>query len=67
MKNSIEIMLDVLNHVQGELFNDAKVIDINTNSFCDEAYVTLKLRNEDTVTICVEYKSHVEEQGNAED
>lgn len=66
MENSIEIMLDVLNHVQGELFNDAKVIDIHNYNHCDEAYVTLKLRNEDTVKICVEYKSHVEEQGNAE-
>ena len=65
MKNSIEIMLDILNHVQGELFNDAKVIDIQISSIYDEAYFTLKLRNEDTVKFCVEYTSHVEEQGDA--
>lgn len=66
MKNSIEILLDLLNYVQGELFNDAKAVDIHTYSHCDETCVTLKLRNEDTVKICVEYTSHVEEQGDGE-
>lgn len=66
MKNSIGILLDLLKHVQSEFFNDAKAIDIHSWSHSDETYVAFKLRNEDTVKICVEYMPHVEDQDDGE-
>ena len=64
-ENAIEIMLDVLRYIQGEFFNDAKVVDIG--SWENEGYSTLKLRNEDTLKVRFEYIPHVEEQSDVEE
>lgn len=55
----IEIMLQVLNYIQGEMFNDAKVEDIG--NFSSGAYVDLLCRNKDRVKIQIHYTPHVEE------
>lgn len=55
----IEIMLSILNYVQGELFNDAKVSDIG--AYDTRSYVDLTCRNNDKIKIQVEYEPHAEE------
>lgn len=64
--NSIEIMLELLEYIQGQMFNDAKAIDIGNYSHKDCAYVDLQCRNKDKIKISVEYEPHIEVQGDAE-
>lgn len=47
--NAVEIMLDVLNYVQGELFVGAKVSKI-AGADNDSAFVELELANKDKIT-----------------
>lgn len=54
--NAIEIMLDLLDHIQGELFADAKAVDIG--SYDTNSYVNLELKNKDVVKISIDYKPH---------
>ena len=61
--NQFEILLDVLNYVQGELFADGTVTDLG--GYCDNAYSKIKLRNGDELKVEITYKkSEVKEDGN---
>ena len=62
--SQIEIMLEVLNFVQGQLFNDAKVVDLG--NFSSGAYVDLKCRNEDKIKIQIKYEAVPKEQSDGE-
>lgn len=64
MENSIEIMLGVLDYVQGEMFNDAKVVDIG--NYSSGAFADLECRNKDKIKIQIKYEPNVEEQGDGE-
>lgn len=65
--NAIEIILDVLNYIQGEIFNDAKVVNIGNYSNKNYAYVDLQCRNKDKIKITIDYEPHVEEQSDVEE
>lgn len=65
MENSIEIMLGVLDYVQGEMFNDAKVVDIG--NYSSGAYADLECINKDKIKIQIKYEPHVEEQGDEQE
>lgn len=61
--NQYEVILDILNYVKGELFQDGEVN--NFGGYCDDAYVDITLRNGDKVQLRVEYKKcEVKEDGN---
>ena len=53
--NAIEILLDVLNYIQRELFNDAKIINIGNFTDKDLAYADLKCKNKDCIKVNIEY------------
>lgn len=60
--NQYEVILDILNYVKGELFQDGTVTNIG--GYSDDAYVDMTLRNGDKVQLRVEYtKSEVKEDG----
>lgn len=63
--NAIEIMLELLKYLQGQMFNDAKAVNIGNYSSEDHAYVDLECRNKDKIKFSVEYIPHTEETGDA--
>ena len=61
--NQYEVILDILNYVKGELFQDGEVN--NFGGYGEDAYVDISLRNGDKVQLSVEYKkSAVKEDRN---
>lgn len=61
--NQYEVLLDLLNYVKGELFQDGEVT--NLGGYGEDAYVDMTLRNGDKVQLRVEYKKcEVKEDGN---
>lgn len=52
--NQYEILLEVLQYVQGEMFSDGTVI--NLGGYSEDAYATLELRNGDKLTLKIDYK-----------
>lgn len=62
--NEYEILLKLLQYVQGEMFSDGKVIELG--GYNGDAYVILELRNGDTLQVKIDYKrtSEVKENGN---
>ena len=52
--NQYEILLEVLQYVQGEMFSDSTVI--NLGGYSEDAYATLELRNGDKLTLKIDYK-----------
>lgn len=60
--NQYEILLELLQYVQGEIFSDSKVIKLG--GYDNEAYATLELRNGDELKVEITYKkSEVKEDG----
>ncbi len=62
--NEYEILLELLQYVQGEMFSDGKVIGLG--GYSGDAYATLELRNGDNLKVGITYerKSEVKEDGN---
>ena len=64
--NAIEIMLELLGYLQGQMVNDAKVFEIGSYSHKKHAYVDLVCRNNDKIKLSVEYEPHIEVQSDGE-